>query len=238
MGATDLLNPPEPGDDVVGADRAVDVCSWPTCASEAPRTAIVDTSARPIISARGGLCGPARVAHRVLPPEPARRAEQRGQRASERARQRPGDDRHEHAGRDEHGDRAEPDEPRSPAWPAPRPAATTPARSAPGAGDHARRRSDCRLRPRCARRARPPAGFARRAARERSPTARSPRRRPRSRRPTVRASNTSGADGQRDAERLEQRLEADRGHDAEPETDQRRDQSQSARPRRAPTGTT
>ena len=100
-------------DDVVGGERAVDLAAWPNVESELPSTAIVETSAIPIISApavcavRRGLRAAFRRPSR--PGVPSTRASGRPSALASGG----GDRRHEHDGRDEDAERAEPDRARS-----------------------------------------------------------------------------------------------------------------------------
>ena len=75
--------------------------------SDAPKTAMAETSARPTMSAAGGLRRAPGAAHGVLPAQPARDAEEAGQRAPDGARHGPRHGRRQHGHPDEDQHRAQ-----------------------------------------------------------------------------------------------------------------------------------
>ena len=196
--------------------------------SEAPNTDIAATRARPTMSADGGLGGAPGAAHGVLPAELARFAEQPGQRTADHARQRPGDRRGQHGDADEDAHRADaherdgrlgqPDGQHDRARPGPGPCRQT----------NRRRQRGVAAGP-GGRRARRPAGCARRCGPGRSPaTTVTPT-------PTARPDHDGArlehqrSRRQRDPEPAQQRLEPERGQHAEAEADHRGDEPDDGR---------
>jgi hypothetical protein len=117
----------EAGADDVAADQRVGVEDPPTlmmssavtalsrlvladCESEAPSTAIADTSAMPTISAAAVWAVRRGLRIEFSRPNLWGGAEQGGKRPSQSVRHRPRDDRRQQAGGDEHSHRAQPDE--------------------------------------------------------------------------------------------------------------------------------
>ena len=208
-------------DDVVGVDRAVDLVGG-RGAQRGAEHGDRRHQRQADHQRRGGLGGPARVAHRVLAPQPSRHPEQGGQRPSEGARQRPRGERHQHAGGDEHGEGAHAHQPDG------------------GAGQPGDDESDAGQGDDDAGRDPPPTQALRRLVaviRERGDGRDAHGAARRDDRRDDRHADADGdrhhrgaglehqrRGGQRDPERLEQRLEPERGDHAEPETDQRRDQ--------------